>query len=69
MLALADAHGAERLEAACRLALEVGDPGYRTIRGILRSGRECLVPEEELTLLAPAHLHGPATLFAHLEVD
>lgn len=69
VLALADAHGAERLDAACRLALEVGDPGYRTIRGILRSGRECLVPEEELTLLAPAHLHGPATLFAHLEVD
>jgi hypothetical protein len=69
IIALAEPHGPERLDAACRLALEVGDPGYRTIRGILRAGRERLVPEEELTPLPPAHLHGPATLFAHLEVD
>ena len=47
----------------------MGDPSYRTVRGILRAGRERLVPQEELTLLTPAHLHGPDTLFAHLEVD
>ena len=60
-------HGAERLELACALALELGDPSYRTVKGILAAGREQPVPEEETTTLAPAHLHGPDTLFAHLE--
>ena len=28
-------HGAERLDAACRRAIEIGDPEYRTVKGIL----------------------------------
>jgi len=65
---LADTHGAARLELACALALEVGDPSYRTVRGILKAGREQLTPEPQTAApLAPAHLHGPDTLFAHLE--
>ena len=65
---LADTYGAERLELACALAIEVGDPCYRTVRGILKAGREQLTPEEEITKpLAPAHLHGPLALFADLE--
>lgn len=68
VLRLAESHGPERLNAACALALSVGDPSYRTVAGILKRGREQSVQEEELVPLAPAHLHGPDTLFAHLEV-
>jgi transposase len=65
---LADSYGVERLEAACALALEVGDGSYRTVRGILKAGREQLNPQEETPApLAAAHLHGPDSLFAHLE--
>jgi hypothetical protein len=67
IIRLADTYGAERLEAACALALEVGDPAYRTVKGILVAGREQLATEPEVTLSGPAHLHGPETLFAHLE--
>ncbi len=67
IIRLADTYGAQRLEAACALALEVGDPSYRTVKGILAAGREQLAPEPELSLSVPAHLHGPETLFAHLE--
>ena len=67
IIRLADVYGAERLEAACELALEVGDPAYRTVKGILAAGREQLASEPEVTPLAPAHLHGPDTLLAHLE--
>jgi hypothetical protein len=35
VLTLADKHSPERLEAACAHALAVGDPTYRTIKGIL----------------------------------
>ena len=38
-----------------------------TMKGILLAGREQLTSEPEITLQAPAHLHGPETLFAHLE--
>jgi transposase len=65
---LADTYGAERLELACALALDAGDPSYRTVRGILAAGREQLTPEPETPApLAPAHLHGADTLFADLE--
>ena len=40
MLGLRDKHGCERLEAACARAIEVGDPSYRTIKGILIAGTE-----------------------------
>ena len=65
---LADTYGAARLELACALAIGAGDPCYRTVRGILKAGREQLAPEEEIKQpLAPAHLHGPLALFADLE--
>ena len=65
---LADSYGVARLDAACALALAVGDPCYRTVKGILAAGREQLTPEPEAQVpLAPAHLHGADTLFAHLE--
>lgn len=67
IIRLADTYGETRLEAACALALEAGDPAYRTVKGILAAGREQLAAEPELALTAPAHLHGPETLFAHLE--
>jgi hypothetical protein len=67
IIRLADVYGEGRLEAACALAIEVGDPAYRTVRGILAAGREQLTPEPDLTPTAPAHLHGADTLFAHLE--
>jgi hypothetical protein len=61
---LADKHGPERLEAACRRALAVGDPSYRTVRGILAAGTEDEGDEPAATApTAPAHLHGPAALF------
>ena len=40
VLGLRDKHGCERLEAACARAIEVGDPSYRTIKGILVAGTE-----------------------------
>ncbi len=40
VLSLADRHGRERLDAACRRAIDVGDPSYRTVKGILTAGLE-----------------------------
>ena len=40
VLGLRDKHGCERLEAACARAIDVGDPSYRTIKGILIAGTE-----------------------------
>jgi hypothetical protein len=69
IIGLADRHGKERLEAACSFAFAAGDPSYRTVRGILAAGREALTdPEPTGTITAPAHLHGPDTLFSYLEV-
>ncbi len=67
IIGLAERYGAARLEAACALATAVGDPGYRTVKGILTAGREQLAPEPQITPSGAAHLHGPDTLFAHLE--
>lgn len=64
LLGLVDRYGAERLEAACRRALEVGDPTYKTVKGILAAGTEndgCEEPKSPPS--APAHLHGPLRLF------
>jgi len=68
VIGLADRYGEGRLDAACALALAAGDPSYRTVRGILAAGRERLEAEPDLTPTAPAQLHGPESLFAHLEV-
>lgn len=69
VIALAERYDPERLDAACAGALYAGDPSLRTVRGILRNGREALVLAEPAALPeAPAHLHGCDTLFAYLEV-
>jgi hypothetical protein len=67
VVGLGDKHGAERLDKACRRALEIGDPQLRTVRGILNAGTEDEGTEEQESPSAPAHLHGPDRLFDHLE--
>ena len=63
VIRLADRHGAERLDAACRRAMEVGDPCYRTVKGILAAGTEHDGQPAQTVPQAPAHLHGPDRLF------
>jgi len=63
IVGLADPHGADRLDAACRRALDVGDPCYRTVKGILAAGTEHDGDTAQVVPLAPAHLHGPTRLF------
>lgn len=69
VLRLADRYPAERLDAACARAVTVGDPGYRTVKGILAAGTEHDGQPPPAAVDAPAHLHGPATLFSHLDHD
>lgn len=65
VLGLADKHNPQRLEAACAKALKVGDPTYKTVKGILAAGTEDLpVPEPTGDGGAAAFLHGPKALFA-----
>ncbi|HLN43244.1 MAG TPA: IS21 family transposase [Acidimicrobiales bacterium] len=70
VVGLAEKNGADRLDAACRRAIEIGDPEYRTVKGILKAGTENDgALEEQPPPDAPAHLHGPAGLFDHLAVE
>jgi len=69
VVGLAEKNGAERLDAACRRAIDVGDPGYRTVKGILAAGTEKEGQPEPTAPSAPAHLHGPDTLFEHLDEE
>ncbi len=65
VLGVADTHDPGRLEAACAKATTAGDPSYRTIKGILAAGTETTAtPRPAGDAGAPAHLHGPAQLFA-----
>ena len=67
VLALADKRGigAARLEAACAKAIAVGDPSYRTVKGILAAHAETQpAPPPTGDGGASAHLHGPIQLFA-----
>lgn len=65
VLGLAGKHSATRLEAACAKAITVGDPAYRTIKGILAAGTETEpAPAGTGDGGAAAHLHGPCALFA-----
>ena len=66
VIGLAERHGDVRLDMACRRAIDVGDPGYRTVKGILAAGTEAEGIATAQAPLAPAHLHGADTLFAHL---
>ena len=62
---LAERYSPERLNAACARALAVGDPSYRTVKGILAAGTES-EPEpdaDSASSAASAHLHGPEALF------
>jgi len=60
VLALAERHGGDRLEAACAKALSVGDPSYKTVKGILAAGTEHEATQPALPGFAvPAFLHGP----------
>ena len=68
VVGFADKHGAERVNAACRRAIQVGDPTYMTVKGILQAGTEnegddaASEPVSAATS-APAHLRGPHGLF------
>jgi hypothetical protein len=67
VLGLTERHGPARLEAACGKALTVGDPSYRTIKGILAAGAESdPAPAPAGDGGAAAHLHGPEALFANV---
>ena len=67
VLGLAAKHGETRLEAACGKALLVGDPTYRTVKGILAAGtdRDSAPERPAGDSGAAAHLRGPAALLAH----
>ena len=57
--------GNARLEAACDRALAVGDPSYRTVKGILAAGTETPTADAATaTTNAPAYLRGPDELLA-----
>ena len=63
IVGLATKHTPARLDAACARALRVGDPSYRTIRGILAAGTETVDQPVSVAPSTPAHLHGPDRLF------
>ncbi|MFE7587892.1 IS21 family transposase [Kitasatospora sp. NPDC057512] len=64
ILGLRKKYGDQRLEAACTKAITVGDPSYRTIKGILIAGTETDPEPETGDAGAAAFLHGPEGLFA-----
>jgi transposase len=57
LVRLASKYSVPRLEAACRKALDYGDPSYKTVRGILKQGSEA--QEAPIPVELP-----PATTFA-----
>jgi hypothetical protein len=59
VLAFRKTVGDGRLEAACARAIAVGDPSYRTIKGILAAGTELDGSTEPAAPHASAHLRGP----------
>jgi transposase len=65
VLRLVDKYGPVRLEAACRKAVDVGDPSYRTVKGVLAAGLEHdPAPTGTGDGGAAAFLRGPSQLFA-----
>ncbi|WUN21655.1 hypothetical protein OHA74_52880 [Streptomyces phaeochromogenes] len=64
VLGLRKKYGDTRLEAACRKAIMVGDPSYRTVKGILVAGTETDPEPDTGDAGAAAFLHGPEGLFA-----
>jgi transposase len=59
IIRLRDKYGDDRLDAACSRALAVGDPNYRTVKGILVAGTEHGDDPPQHTPIAPAILRGP----------
>jgi transposase len=60
IIRLRDTYGDARLDAACARALAVGDPRYRTVKGILVAGTEHGdEPNGHTTPAPPAMLRGP----------
>jgi transposase len=60
IIRLRDKYGDARLDAACARALAVGDPRYRTVKGILVAGTEHGDdPPHHRTPAPPAMLRGP----------
>lgn len=68
MLRLGDRYGPQPLDAACARALAVGDPSYRTVKGILVAGTDTapLAAQAATARAVPALLHGPAALVGDL---
>jgi len=67
VLRLAERHDPARLEAACARALAVGDPAYRTVKGILAAGTEHEGTPPTTMADVPAHLRGWRGLFEDLD--
>lgn len=63
LLRLEATYGAERLERACALAA-TADGRMKTVRNLLRDGREGVRAAEPTTAVIPAYLHGQERLFA-----
>ncbi len=63
VVGLAERYPAERVEAACGRALAVGDPTYRTVKGILAAGTEHDGTPVTGRGNAPAFLRGQGALF------
>jgi hypothetical protein len=60
VLRLGQRYGDDRLEAACRRAIEAGDPSYKTVKGVLAAGTETAPVQGRLAGTdAPAWLRGP----------
>jgi len=71
VLALRTEVGHERLEAACARSIVVGDPSYRTIKGILAAGTEHdgSHTDNQSAALTPAFLRGPDQFGVELAAD
>lgn len=59
ILRLVRQYEAVRVDRACALALAAGDGRYRTVRGLLERGVECLEPDSAPPSSAGAYLRGP----------
>lgn len=55
LMRLGEQYGSERLEAACARALGIGNPTYKSVKAILKSGLEKAPLIEERELLPVAH--------------
>lgn len=71
VLGLRERYTPARLEAACARAVEVGDPSYRTIKGILVAGTETSTSPTAADNVAdvPAFLRGPQDLFSTADTE